>query len=290
MQIFDTHCHYNLEPIFAGDAAWQAQWQQARDNGVVGSVVIGTNLADCQLAIRIASQDPRLGAAIGIHPGEYNEVTQKAIQRTTNLKEALENALLTVQTQIEELQPLVSTNKVVALGETGLDYFHFHDVSESEKEVIKDVQRAALRAHLKLADGKLPVILHIRDQQEEAYWDVINILKELNYGGSIILHCVSGPFHYVDEALSLGAYVSVAGNVTYKTAEHLRETVQRVPAERLLVETDAPFLPPVPYRGQSCEPWMISKTVEYLANELHVDADQLLQNSYRLFPTLQSSL
>lgn len=290
MQIFDTHCHYNLEPIYLGDASWQAQWQKARDNGVVGSIVIGTNLADCGVATAIAAQDANLAAAIGIHPGEYSHNLMTAVKHTANLVDAQESVLLALHEEMEALKVLASDSQVVAIGETGLDYFHFGDATEAQKETIKELQRAALREHLKLADGKMPVILHVRDTSEQAYWDVISILKATKYAGDFILHCVSGPLAYVDTALQMGGYISVAGNVTYKSADHLREIVRRVPKDRLLTETDAPFLPPVPYRGQSCEPWMISKTVAYLATELSIDPDQLVLNSYRLFPTLQSPL
>jgi len=288
MQIFDTHCHYNLEPIYLGDASWRAQWQKAQDHGVVGSIVIGTNFHDCALATQIAAQDPRLGAAIGIHPGEYTQTTLNTIRRMTNLKDALEDALQDVQTDIEELQLLFDPQQVVAIGETGLDFFHFGDASEAEKETIKAVQRAGLRAHLSLADGKVPIILHVRDTTQQAYENILSILKETNYQGHFILHCVSGPLGYVDRAVQMGGYISVAGNVTYKSAEHIREIVRRVPKDRLLLETDAPFLPPVPYRGQSCEPWMISKTAAFLVEEMQIDSDQVLENTYRLFPTLQS--
>ncbi len=290
MKIFDTHSHYNLAPFSPGD--WEKHWQKAQEHGVVASVVIGTTFAESSLATQIAATDPRLGAAIGIHPAEYNQTAVGALQRNTGLasiavNDATEDALEDIQTDMDELR-LIFAKEVVAIGETGLDYFHFQDRSDVEKEFIKTIQRAALHAHLRLADGKVPVILHVRDQAEEAYWDVLHILKEENYSGRFILHCVSGPLEYVQEALAMGAYVSVAGNVTYTSADHLRAIVRAVPADRLLVETDAPFLPPVPYRGKDCEPWMISKTMEYLVQELKIDSDQVLANSYRLFPTLQS--
>jgi TatD DNase family protein len=288
MQIFDTHCHYNLAPIFAGDPAWKAQWQTAQDNGVVGSIIIGTNRHDCETALNIAQQDRRFGAAIGIHPAEYNQVTLDAIQRTTNLRDAVETALLRVEEDAAFLSSLLKNPKVVAVGETGLDFFHFADASIAQQEAIKEIQRAALRRHLLLSGGTLPVILHVRDRSEEAYWNILEILKHEQFTGQFILHCASGPLAYIDSAVQMGGYVSIAGNVTYKSAEHIREIVRRVPKDRLLIETDAPFLPPVPHRGESCEPWMIRHTAEYLVNELGIDPDQLLANTYRLFPTLHS--
>ncbi len=271
MQIFDTHSHYNLEPLYSQNdsSLWQTAWQEAQAHGLVGSVVVGTDIPTSQYAIALANQETAFGAAIGIHPGEYYDVDrspEKDVDTLTRLDDP----------------------KMVAIGETGLDYFRFDGMTTNQIEVSQTKQQQALRLHLQLATHrKLPALLHVRDKTETAYLDVLQILKEEQFAGEFVLHCVSGPLTYVQEALSRGAYVSVAGNVTYKTADHIRTLVSTTPPDHLLVETDAPFLPPVPFRGQPCAPWMISKTVEFLQTELAVDPEQLLKNSYRLFPTLQ---
>lgn len=280
MAIFDTHSHYNLEPFFKADSdsSWQVEWQKSQDHGVVGSVVVGTTSNESSIAITIAAADPRLGAAIGIHPMEFNRHRPPLTD---------DQLMMEVQQQVNLLEPLMKSEQVVAIGETGLDYFHFDGFSQEEVASNQRAQQFALREHLKLAAETLPLLLHVRDRQEEGYWDVLNILQAAKYSGPFVLHCVSGPLAYVHQALDMGAYISVAGNVTYKNAEHLRDIVRMTPADRLLVETDAPFLPPVPFRGKQCEPWMISQTVEFLATELDIQPAQLLENSYRLFPTLQ---
>lgn len=274
MKIIDTHVHYNMDPLFEN---WRHHWEKAQAHGVEKSIVVGTTLETSQRAVAIAHQEPNLYAAVGIHPNYTS-------------------------TDLSSFEELLSQPKVIAIGETGLDYFRVTD----EKE--KKIQQQAFRTHVKLAKNyhKL-VIIHVRDQAtpEEptpgnAYWDALAILKENNeprpststtanvslaehcyrnadqlitqYASAeksepltFILHCVSGPLSYLDEAISLGGYIGVAGNVTYKSADRIREIVKRVPVNRLLLETDAPFLPPVPYRGQACEPWMISETASALA-------------------------
>lgn len=290
MKIFDTHSHYNLEPFFSpqDNLLWQKSWQQSQAHGVVGSVVVGTTFQESSVAVQIAESDVRLGAAIGIHPMEYNETAANALRKEKNEASAYEDALADVATDIEELRLILHPQKVVAIGETGLDYYHFDGYTAEEIGLIKKVQQMALAEHVKLASSNgLPVLLHVRDREEAAYWKVLEVLKEQNYTGQFVLHCVSGPLKYVEAAIEMGAYVSIAGNVTYKSADQIRAIVQITPKDRLLAETDAPFLPPVPYRGKLCEPWMIEETVKYLESEMNISPDQLLENSYRLFPTLQ---
>ncbi len=283
-RIFDTHCHYNLKGL---DANWSEHWQNAQQHGVVGAVVVGTEVDSSARAIKIASTDSKLGAAIGIHPTEYTQIALSYSANQSADEWTAEEMLAQVHTEMEKLKRIFDQRTVAAIGETGLDYFRIGSDTPEQQQLIKKIQAAGLRAHLKLADGQLPILLHVRDQGEAAYWDVLRILEEENYTGKLILHCVSGPLPYIKRALEMGGYVSVAGNVTYKNAESLREIVQQVPADRLLIETDAPFLPPARYRGQICEPWMIAETAEFLTNQMQIDLEQCLANSYQLFPKLQ---
>jgi TatD DNase family protein len=208
---------------------------------------------------------------VAIHPIEFNEDAQS------------------IDTLKQELTTLIelSSTKIVAIGETGLDYFHVQrevGITEEKKQGIITRQQSSLRMHIQLAQRyQLPLILHVRDQSEQAYWDTLQLLEEEDYKGKCILHCVSGPATYVQKALEMGAYVSVAGNVSYKNAEHIRELVRLVPADRLLIETDAPYLPPQQLRGQVCEPWMISLTAQYLQDELHISVEKTHQNGDAVF-------
>lgn len=264
MQIIDTHCHYNLEPLWP---EWQKHWVSAQASGVTHSVVVGTNVTTSRQALEIAASEANLRVAVGIHPSEYQEQLETPA--------TFDNQ----QVSLTEIDTLASQAKVVAIGETGLDYFRLPD-DQALQTQIKAAQQAAFEGHLVLAKKHdLPVIVHVRDVGEAAYWDVLALLKKHSLTQPFILHCVSGPIEYVKQALDLGAYLGLAGNLTYKTADHLRSIAKIAPADRLLLETDAPFLPPVPHRGQTCEPWMIAKTALFLQTELGLNLDQLHANS-----------
>jgi TatD DNase family protein len=287
MRIFDTHCHYNLPGLLED---WQTHWQNAQEKGVAATIVVGTNFYSSDEAVKIALTQPNLGAAIGIHPSEYIETALTAFKEAKRIHWAEEDALQDIHTDIEELRLILNTKAVVAIGETGLDYYRLDGYTDEEKQVIKKVQQLGLKAHLQLATEKnLPIILHVRDQQDEAYWDVLRILEEEHFNGKFILHCVSGPIAYVQKAIEMGGYISAAGNTTYKNAEHLRDLIRMTPADKLLLETDAPFLPPLEFRGKKSEPWMIQETAKFLENELSLNLEQCFSNSVQLFPTVFSS-
>lgn len=261
--IFDSHCHYNLEPLYSQGGGWQFHWQKAQKAGVTGAVVVGTDTQTSQKAVEIAVQDPALFAAIGIHPHEYQDrVTAFFTGEILDTQK--------IQQEVSSLQQW-HTSRVVAIGETGLDYFRLPE-DPQEQEKIKQAQQAGLIAHMQLANElKLPLIIHVRDRGEAAYWTILELLKtHYQHHRPFILHCISGPTAYLQAVLEMGAFVGVAGNVTYKNAEHIRELVKLVPQNRLLLETDAPYLPPADHRGQTCEPWMISETNAFLRDQLSI--------------------
>lgn len=319
MNIFDTHCHYNLEPLYISETPayeevenydgisdvdrytwqptldsskrsgyrqiWKDEWDKAQAHNVKKSVVVGTTLESSQTALTISMQDENLYASIGIHPHEYSEVIQiadtlKHLKDIPNLYKT-DKKLRSLYKMSHELH-----SKVVAIGETGLDFFRMGKFAY----LPKCLQVYGFIEHIKLADKlKLPLILHVRDDdlsenKNSAYWYTLTMLKRYKQNNlPFILHCVSGPEKYVQEALAMGAYVSVAGNVTYKNADHIRTLASLVPSDKLLLETDAPFLPPQQYRGKQCEPWMISLTANYLQNELKRDLEQIYENSLKVF-------
>ena len=276
--IFDTHCHYNLEPLYSD---WQRHWQKAQSHGVTQAIVVGTDLHSSRVATIIAEKEPDLFAAVGIHPDEYNSPSDEDID-----------------TDEKKLHSIIG-KKIVAIGETGLDYFRLTPTSAIDQTMIetaKTAQQQALRMHFRLAaEHNLPVILHARDREtpEEqtegnAYWDILTVMQkflaeEKNKLPGFVMHCLSGPKNYVKAMLKLGAHAGIAANVTYPNAHHLRELVQLVPPDRLLVETDAPFLPPQAYRGQTCEPWMIAETSAFINKTYELNEDLLLKNAKVLF-------
>jgi TatD DNase family protein len=256
--IIDTHSHYNLDPLVLD---WQKHWNDAQQHTVTKSIVIGTSAESSKIAVNLSNQNQAWKVAVGIHPHEkFDLADMKAIEE------------------------LISDKNVIAIGECGLDYFRFED--ELNKEEVISSQRNMLKAQIILAKKhQLPLVIHLRDTGETAYWDFLSLYKE--YGATatpFILHCVSGPIAFVQQAIELGAYIGVAGNVTYKNADHIRQIVKSVPTDRVLLETDAPFLPPTPHRGAVCEPWMIQLTQKFLADELQINEETLFTNTVRLFP------
>ena len=256
--IIDTHCHYNLEPLHQN---WQEHWKNAQDHEVVNSVVIGTSAETSQTALDLTAQNPLWKAAVGIHPN-------------TQYKDE----------DFEKISVMATQNTVVAIGETGLDYFRLDQNADNSK--IIDSQQLSLIEHIKLSNTlNLPLVIHLRDNEQAAYWDFLSIYKQHAQNNiPFILHCVSGPLEFVKEATALGAYIGVAGNVTYKNSDHIRAIVTAVSPERLLLETDAPFLPPIPHRGHISEPWMIQLSKNFLVETLSISEELLLQNTLELFP------
>jgi TatD DNase family protein len=256
--IFDTHCHYNLSPLYEN---WEEHWQKAQKHGVKQALIPSSNMETSRRAIEIAREDKNLYAAIGIHPNEYDKIS--AADLPTYIYE-----------HAASLAMMHDNENVIAIGETGLDYYRLKD---DERELATSNQKEAFKMHIQLANefDKI-LIIHARDKggnkdkNNQAYPDILKIVKDnYQFKKPFILHCVSGPLDYIQEMIDLGAYIGVGGNVTYPNANELREIVKLVPEDKLLLETDAPYLPTQEFRGQTCEPWMISKTAQYLQTELN---------------------
>ena len=284
MPIFDTHCHYNLEPLYSGQAFcfkidknnpllkknWQDHWLEAQNNDIQKTLIPGAGLNSSQLAVEIAKKDQNLYASVAVHPLRVEKI-------------ALKKAIATIEQLAEE-------KSVIAIGETGLDFFHFSKKDDLNKlQNIKQAQEKLFIEHIKLAiKKKKTLIIHARDQGEEGYWRILEILKEYwPAKENIIFHCLSGPIDYIKEAMTIeNSYFGFDGNLTFKNAKNLREMfqlIQREKADKILLETDAPYLAPVPYRGQICQPKMISHLANFVKINLKANLDQIYQNSLAAF-------
>ena len=238
MSLVDSHCH--LEMI--GDP--RRAVAEARAAGVEQIVTIGIDLPSSRTAIELAGAEPGVYATVGLHPHEAH---------------LLDDALLT------ELEALAARPRVVALGECGLDFYR--DLSP------RDAQRRAFSAQIELARrAGLPLVVHVREAGDEAMAQLATEAGDL----TVVMHCFSLP-QYVDECNERGYYASFAGNVTYKNAADLRAAAKRVRDDRLLVETDAPFLTPVPNRGNSNVPAWVAHTAALLAEVRGVTAAELAE-------------
>ncbi len=300
MRCFDTHCHYNLEPLFSGQPShfrikpadpiltknWQRHWETARQKGVLGGLVVGADLESSKRALKINTQEPHLLPTVGIHPGVVSEVVSHflADQPEATGDELTEYLGEMFVAQIKILRSLAENSRVVAIGETGCDYFHF-DTQTPFPDIQRAAQAQVFIAQIQLANElQLPLIIHVRDRMATAYTDALNLLKtHFAFISPFILHCVSGPIEYVKAAVALGGFIGFDGNLNYKNNHDLLALLEIAPIDRIVVETDAPYLPPIPYRGQVCEPWMVTEVAKHLLSVKNITEEQLLANTVALF-------
>ena len=240
----DSHAHLEGTTF---DADREATLSRAREAGVEKILLIGSGTGpgtyDC--AIKIAEQQhgnaPELFATLGVHPHE---------------------ASLVGEADYSEMEKLSRNLKVIAWGEIGLDYYYDHSP--------RDVQKQVFIRQMELARAaKLPIVIHCRpsDNSEDAWDDTVNLLREHWSSSGIggILHCFTGELHYMRAALEMGFIISFAGNVTFPKALNIREAAKHAPLDRIFVETDSPFLSPVPHRGQRNEPAFVAHTARHIA-------------------------
>lgn len=273
--LFDTHAHYNLSPLYDD---WQNHLVAARQVGITHTNVVGTDLNTCQKALTLKkARADFFTLSLGLHPLS----TYKKQQLLT--PEQLSSLMTQYVQLVEKHLPLIS-----AIGETGLDFFHL-DKSQVLFEQIKNAQITLCKEQLVLATKyHLPVVLHVRDNEcnladpNNAYALIHQLLAESSFTQATIWHCFSGNRDYLQKILlRKNACISFAGNLTFKNAPLLRELFALVPAEKLLLETDAPFLSPEPQRGKLCQPVFLCHTAK-LAKQLGADLGQIYQNSRTL--------
>jgi TatD DNase family protein len=237
----DSHCHLD-DRRFADDL--DAVLDRAAQAGIDRILTIGTGDGPPEIdrAVRLADRHEQIYASIGVHPHDASKLTPQTL---------------------DDLRVLAANPKVIAFGEIGLDYHY--DFSPRE------VQREVFFAQLKLAqDLNLPITIHTR----EAWEDTMSILRE-NWTGQGIMHCFTGDPAQAREALDLGFHLSYGGVLTFKTAENVRESARITPDDRILIETDAPYLAPIPYRGKRNEPSMMIETARKLAEVRGTTPDQI---------------
>lgn len=254
MRLFDTHAHLHFPDLVAD---LDAVLDRAREAGVAAMVTIGTDRETNPAAVALAERVPGVWATVGIHPHDVAETSDDDYAAMESLAHA--------------------SDKVVAIGEIGLDFFR--NLSPP------DVQVGAFRRQLRLARqlGK-PVVLHVRDAHAEAL-AVLAEERVQDVGG--VMHCFSADVEVARRCLDLGLYISLAGPVTYKNARALPDVARFVPEDRLVVETDCPFLPPEPHRGKRNEPAYVQITANRVAALRGVDpealASAMTDNAARLF-------
>ncbi|EJT5939107.1 TatD family hydrolase, partial [Clostridium perfringens] len=228
-KIFDTHAHYDSDSF---DEDRENVIKELKENGVIGVLNCGSDLYGLRKSVELAKEFDMFYAAVGIHPENADEFNEDVVK---------------------EIKEFVKNEKVKAIGEIGLDYYW-------EENPPREVQKEVFRAQMKLADElNLPVVIHDRD----AHKDTLEIMKEFpNVIG--VVHCFSGSVEFAKECIKLGYYIGFTGVLTFKNAKKLVDVCREIPAERMLVETDCPFMAPVPFRGKRNK----SDYIEYIIDKM----------------------
>lgn len=264
----DSHAHLEMEQF---NADREQMIARARDGGIEKIVAIGSGTGpgslDC--GIQMAEQHEFILATIGIHPHE---------------------AKLATDADFQELEQLAKRPKVIAWGEIGLDYFYDHSPRE--------LQQQAFLKQMELArTAKLPIVIHCRPSadSDNAWDDCLNLLEQHWKAGGLggILHCFTGPWAYAKRALDLGFMISFAGNITFPKAQPIRDAAKEVPLHRILIETDSPFLAPIPHRGKRNEPVFVKEVARQLGEIRGLSGEdvgrQTALNFYKFFGLSESS-
>ena len=250
--LVDTHAHLDL-PEFDKDR--DGVIKRAKENGIDYILTIGINLKSCNEAIRLAGSYDFIYASIGIHPHDTKDIDEDTYK---------------------VLKSLAKNRKVLALGEIGLDFYR--NLSP------RDVQVRRFREQINLAwELSLPIIIHDRDAHKET----MDILKEEgagNMGG--IIHCFSGDYSMAKRCIDMGFYISIPGTVTFPKAIELQEIVKKLPLSTIFIETDCPFLTPVPYRGKRNEPFFVKYVAEKVASLKGISVEEVAETTSENFGRL----
>jgi TatD DNase family protein len=258
VRLIDSHCHLNYEGLVERQAE---VLENARERGVSGFLNISTRRREWNDIIAVAEREPDVWASVGVHPHEadaHPDLGAAALVKAAD-------------------HP-----RVIAIGECGLDYYY--DKSD------RAAQRDRFQAHIDAArETGLPLVVHTREAEADTAEILTSAVREGGVTG--VLHCFTGSAELARKGLDLGFYVSLSGIVTFKNAQELQATAKWLPSDQMLVETDSPFLAPVPHRGHKCEPAFVADTASFVAQLRGEEPDQLAEatttNFFRLFKKAQ---
>ncbi len=251
----DSHCHLDF-PEYAGQV--DSLLARMSEAGVQNAMCISVDMPDFPNVLALAEAHPQLFATVGVHP-DYED---------------------TPEPTVDELVQLAKHPKILAIGETGLDYYRIGDRTYEQMEW----QRQRFRTHIQAAiqAGK-PLVIHTRSASD----DTIRIMKE--EGASQVagvMHCFTESWDVAKAAIDQGFYISFSGIVTFKSAKDLQETCKKVPLDRMLIETDSPFLAPIPHRGKTNEPAWVSHVAQFIADLRGISVEQVGQQTTQNFKSL----
>ena len=247
--MIDSHCHLDHEPLFTNISE---VLKRSKENGVKKILTICTTIQGFNNIKNILKIDDIIYGTFGIHPHEtdFDKTTRKEIIKNVN-----------------------SHEKIIAIGESGLDFYYSHSS--------KDQQISSFKYHIEASiELNVPIIVHSRNAEKETF-DILNSYK--SYNPKILMHCFTGSKKFANKLTSLNSYFSASGIITFKNTAEFKDTVSFIPLENLLVETDSPYLAPVPYRGKSNEPAYIVHTVEKLSQIKDVSRESVMTNTTNNF-------
>lgn len=252
--LIDSHCHLEYKGLVEDQ---RGVLVRAREAGIGGFLSISTRQSEWDQVIATAEREPDVWASVGIHPHEADG--------HADLGEA-------------SLLAATEHHKVIAIGETGLDYYYDHSDRETQK--------ALFRRHISVArQTGLPIIIHTRNAEEDTFAILAQEMEQGTFPA--LIHCFTASPDFAQKVLGLGLKISLSGIVTFKNAKDLQAIAAELPEDRILVETDAPFLAPVPHRGRVCEPAFTADTARFVAGlrgvEPEVLAEQTTRNFFKLF-------
>lgn len=252
--IFDSHAHYD-DKAFDDDR--DNLLNKLFNDNICGIINVGCDMKTSKMSVELSNKYPLIWAAVGVHPHDASNVSAE---------------------YLDLLSTYLSENKTIAIGEIGLDYHYDFSPRETQKKVFEE--------QLKLSkDLDIPVIIHDR----EAHGDTLEFLKKYQPRG--VVHCFSGSTEMADEIIKLGMYIGLGGAVTFKNAKNPVLVAKNIPLDRILLETDCPYMTPVPYRGTRCDSSMIKYTAEKIATERSITTEMLFdvakENTLRLFDKIK---
>jgi TatD DNase family protein len=246
--VYDNHTHLEIEDGVES-LDFKEQLDRASSVGVRGVVQVGTDLETSRWSAEIASHEPRVLAAVALHPNEAPDLERKGL----------------LDEHLAGIAELATRPRVRAIGETGLDFYRTGEGG-------RDAQERAFEAHIALAkENDLALQIHDRD----AHRDVVRVLRRVGAPERTVFHCFSGDAEFAKEIADSGWYLSFAGTVTFKNAGALREALEVIPRANILIETDAPYLTPMPWRGRPNSSYLLPHTLRFMAEHLDTDASML---------------
>ena len=249
--MIDSHCHLDHEPLFSNISD---VIKRSKDIGLQKLLTISTTLASFEKIKDLVNIDPIIFGTFGIHPHET------------------ETNLVNIETLIKTITEF---KKIIGVGETGLDFFYEYSNKERQIDSFKDHIEASIEL-------KIPIIIHSRSAEEETF-NILNSYK--NKDLKILMHCFTGSYEFSQKLLSLGAFFSASGIITFKNSIDLQNTFKTIPLDKLLIETDSPFLAPIPMRGKKNEPSFIKYTLEKLSTikeKAPDDLSKITSNNFNL--------